>query len=149
MPWIQTSPMQSRSRFAADDRLGLHGHTELRARYSISRRTGCNWLVHYHQPAVNPRWYCRCAWKAGIPASPRPCIPNKVYHTEKLPKSQDLRYGSELGGQPTPSSRDPARRATLHVGAAKQAGFAHGSYPRTPLPARAVARCMLRPGQQE
>jgi hypothetical protein len=36
MPWMETSPMQTRTRFVADDRLGHYSHAELCARYSIS-----------------------------------------------------------------------------------------------------------------
>jgi len=53
MPWMETSPMQSRTRFVADDRLGLFSHTELCARYSISRKTGYKWLARYHHEGLD------------------------------------------------------------------------------------------------
>ena len=149
MPWRETSPMDTRTRFGSDDRLGLYSRSELCTRYGISRKTGYKWLARYHKSAVNLRWYSRCAWESGIPASPRPRIHHEAYHTEYRQKSQYFRYGGEFGGRPAPSSRDPDRRAKLHRGAAKQAGLTLGPSPRTPLPARAVARCMLRPGRQE
>ncbi|MBM3280795.1 MAG: helix-turn-helix domain-containing protein, partial [Candidatus Handelsmanbacteria bacterium] len=37
MPWMETSPMDTRTRFVADDRLGLYSRSELCARYGISR----------------------------------------------------------------------------------------------------------------
>jgi transposase InsO family protein len=44
--------MQTRTRFVADDRLGLYSRAELCARYGISRKTGYKWLSRYHQEGV-------------------------------------------------------------------------------------------------
>lgn len=49
MPWLETSPMEQRERFIADDRHGLYPRTELCARYGISRKTGYKWLARYHE----------------------------------------------------------------------------------------------------
>lgn len=43
MPWLETSPVEQRERFIADDRLGTRA--ELCVRYAISRKTGYKWLV--------------------------------------------------------------------------------------------------------
>jgi len=40
MPWLETSPVEQRGRFIADDRLGLYTRAELCARYALSRKTG-------------------------------------------------------------------------------------------------------------
>jgi len=52
MPWMETSPMDARTRFVADDRLGLYSRSELCARYGISRKTGYKWLARYHQEGL-------------------------------------------------------------------------------------------------
>lgn len=44
MPWTETSPMEQRERFIADDQRGLYSRTELCQRYGISRKTGYKWL---------------------------------------------------------------------------------------------------------
>ncbi|HUP01987.1 MAG TPA: leucine zipper domain-containing protein [Gemmatimonadota bacterium] len=49
MPWLETSPVEQRERFIADDRLGLYTRAELCARYGISRKTGYKWLARYHE----------------------------------------------------------------------------------------------------
>ncbi len=49
MPWLETAPVNERTRFIADDRLGLYTTTELCARYNISRKTGYKWLARYHE----------------------------------------------------------------------------------------------------
>jgi len=49
MPWLETSPVEQRERFIADDRLGLYTRAELCARYAISRKTGYKWLARYHE----------------------------------------------------------------------------------------------------
>lgn len=49
MPWTETSPMESRAQFIADDRLGLYTRADLCARYGISRKTGYKWLDRYDQ----------------------------------------------------------------------------------------------------
>lgn len=58
MPWMETLPMEQRSRFVADDRLGLYTRAELCARYGISRKTGYKWLDRYDeegQPGLQDR----------------------------------------------------------------------------------------------
>jgi len=45
MPWLETSSVEQRERFIADERRGLYTRTELCARYGISRKTGYK-LVH-------------------------------------------------------------------------------------------------------
>ena len=49
MPWLETSSVEQRERFIADERLGLYTRTELCARYGISRKTGYKWLDRYHE----------------------------------------------------------------------------------------------------
>jgi transposase len=49
MPWLETSPVDERERFIADDRLDLYTRAELCARYPISRKTGYKWLARYHE----------------------------------------------------------------------------------------------------
>jgi transposase InsO family protein len=49
MPWLETSPVDERERFIADDRRGLYTRVELCARYGISRKTGYKWLARYHE----------------------------------------------------------------------------------------------------
>lgn len=49
MPWLETSSVEQRERFIADERRGLYTRTELCARYGISRKTGCKWLDRYHE----------------------------------------------------------------------------------------------------
>ena len=58
MPWLEILPMEQRTRFIADDRLGLYTRAELCARYGISRKTGYKWLDRYHhegQPGLQDR----------------------------------------------------------------------------------------------
>jgi putative transposase len=49
MPWLETSSVEQRERFIADDRRGLCPRAELCARYGISRKTGYKWLDRYHE----------------------------------------------------------------------------------------------------
>jgi len=49
VPWMETSPMQTRNRFVADGRLGLYSRSELCTRYGTSRKTGDKWLTRYQQ----------------------------------------------------------------------------------------------------
>lgn len=49
MPWLETTPMEQRARFIADDQLDLYTRAELCARYGISRKTGYKWLDRYHE----------------------------------------------------------------------------------------------------
>jgi len=49
MPWLETSPVEQRERFIADDRRGLYPRAELCTRYAISRKTGYKWLARYHE----------------------------------------------------------------------------------------------------
>ena len=49
MPWLETSSVEQRERFIADERRGLYTRTELCARYGISRKTGYQWLARYHE----------------------------------------------------------------------------------------------------
>lgn len=49
MSWLETSPVDERERFIADDRRGLYTRAELCARYGISRKTGYKWLGRYHE----------------------------------------------------------------------------------------------------
>jgi putative transposase len=47
MPWLETLPMDQRTRFLADHGRGLYDMTELCARYGASRKTGYKWLARY------------------------------------------------------------------------------------------------------
>ena len=47
MPWLETDPMDQRTVFIADHRLGLYEMTELCGRYGISRKTGSKWLGRF------------------------------------------------------------------------------------------------------
>jgi putative transposase len=49
MPWLETSSVEQRERFIADERRGLYTRTELCARGGISRKTGYKWLDRYHE----------------------------------------------------------------------------------------------------
>jgi transposase InsO family protein len=49
MPWLETSSVEQRERFIADERRGLYTRTELCARYGISRKTGYKWFDRYHE----------------------------------------------------------------------------------------------------
>jgi len=49
MPWLETSSVEQRERFIADERRGLYTRTELCARYGISRKTGYKGLDRYHE----------------------------------------------------------------------------------------------------
>ena len=40
MPWLETAPMEQRTRFIDDWQRGLYTMTELCARYNVSRKTG-------------------------------------------------------------------------------------------------------------
>ena len=53
MPWLETAPVNERTRFIADDRLGLYTTTELCARYNISRKTGYKWLARYRLEGID------------------------------------------------------------------------------------------------
>ncbi len=47
MPWLETSPVDQRTRFIVDQQEGGWTMTELCARYSISRKTGYKWLARF------------------------------------------------------------------------------------------------------
>src|SRR5829696_1650395 len=47
MPWLETAPMEQRTRFVEDVRRGHLSVTQLCARYGISRKTGYKWLARY------------------------------------------------------------------------------------------------------
>lgn len=47
MPWLETSSVEQRERFIADERRGLYTRSELCARYGISRKTGYKWLDRF------------------------------------------------------------------------------------------------------
>ena len=47
MPWLETSSVEQRERFIADERRGLYSRTELCARYGISRKSGYKWLDRF------------------------------------------------------------------------------------------------------
>lgn len=47
MPWREIRPMDEKVLFIADHLRGLYSHTELCARYGISRKTGYKWLRRY------------------------------------------------------------------------------------------------------
>ncbi len=49
MPWLETSSVEQRERFIADERLDLYTRTELCARYGISRKTGYKWLDRFDE----------------------------------------------------------------------------------------------------
>ena len=49
MPWLETSPVDERERFIADQRRGLYTMTELSARYGISRKSGYKWLDRFEE----------------------------------------------------------------------------------------------------
>jgi len=52
MPWVETSPMNTRPHFVADNRLGRYSRAELCARYGISRKAGYQWRARYHQKGL-------------------------------------------------------------------------------------------------
>lgn len=47
MPWTETSPVEQRERFIADDQRGHYSRAELCERYGISRKTGYKWLARH------------------------------------------------------------------------------------------------------
>ena len=47
MPWLETDPMDQRTRFITDHRQDLYAMAELCDRYGISRKTGYKWLARY------------------------------------------------------------------------------------------------------
>ena len=49
MPWLETSSVEQRERFIADERRGFYTRTELCARYGISRKTGYKWLDRFDE----------------------------------------------------------------------------------------------------
>ena len=49
MPWLETSSVEQREHFIADEHLGLYTRTELCARYGISRKTGYKWLDRFDE----------------------------------------------------------------------------------------------------
>lgn len=52
MPWRETRPMDEKLLFIADHLRGLYSHTELCARYGISRKTGYKWLGRYRSHSL-------------------------------------------------------------------------------------------------
>ena len=72
MPWLETVPVEQRTRFIDDHRLGLYDMTELCARYAISRKTGYKWLARYDgggRPALQDRSRAphTCPHKIAVP----------------------------------------------------------------------------------
>ena len=58
MPWLETAPMEQRTRFIDDWQRGLYTMTELCARYNVSRKTGYKWLARFDgggRPALADR----------------------------------------------------------------------------------------------
>ncbi len=58
MPWLETAPMEQRTRFIDDWQCGLYTMTELCARYNVSRKTGYKWLARFDgggRPALADR----------------------------------------------------------------------------------------------
>ena len=58
MPWLETAPMEQRTRFIDDWQRSLYTMTELCARYNISRKTGYKWLARFDgggRPALADR----------------------------------------------------------------------------------------------
>ena len=47
MPWLETNPMDQRSRFIDAYLSGMFTKTELCARFHISRRLGDKWIARY------------------------------------------------------------------------------------------------------
>ena len=47
MPWLETAPMEQRSRFIDAYLSGGFTMTELCARYQVSRRVGYKWVTRY------------------------------------------------------------------------------------------------------
>ena len=47
MPWLETAPMDQRSRFIDAYRVGGFSMTELCARFQVSRRVGYKWVARY------------------------------------------------------------------------------------------------------
>jgi putative transposase len=47
MPWLETEPMDQRSRFIDAYRAGGFTMTELCARFQVSRRVGYTWVARY------------------------------------------------------------------------------------------------------
>ena len=58
MPWLETAPMEQRTRFIDDWQRGLYTMTELCARYNVIRKTGYKWLARFDgggRPALADR----------------------------------------------------------------------------------------------
>ena len=53
MPWNRTDRVNERLRFVAQSQEGLYGHTELCARYGVSRETGYATLKRYAEEGVD------------------------------------------------------------------------------------------------
>ena len=49
MPWMETSPVDQRTQFLAEQRRGLYTMQELCDRYAISRKTGYKWLARVRE----------------------------------------------------------------------------------------------------
>lgn len=49
MPWLETVPMDQRTRFIGDYRQGYYSMSELCARYGVSRKTGYKWLGRFEE----------------------------------------------------------------------------------------------------
>lgn len=52
MPWREIRAMDEKILFIADHLRGVDSHTQLCARYGISRKTGYKWLGRYHEQAL-------------------------------------------------------------------------------------------------
>jgi hypothetical protein len=59
MPWLETVPMDQRTKFIADHRQGLYPVTELCARHGISRKTGYKWLARFEEGGPVRPWPIR------------------------------------------------------------------------------------------
>ncbi len=53
MPWIQTDPMNQRTRFVLAYEDGLYSMTELCERFGVSRKTGYKWLHRYLEQGLD------------------------------------------------------------------------------------------------
>jgi putative transposase len=53
MPWLETSPVDQRQQFIADDHRGLQSVTELADRFDISRKAAYKWIGRHEQDGAN------------------------------------------------------------------------------------------------
>ena len=66
MPWLETAPMEQRTRFIDDWQRGLYTMTELCARYNVSRKTGYKWLARF-DGGGRPAWPTGAGRRIDVP----------------------------------------------------------------------------------